>query len=100
MTTSPIDPHRRIIDTLANLRQDTADPAIFDVIAILSDSDLRLVYDAATELRAVIEQAWADRDDPSECENCATPIARDNFGRPRKFCSDACRQSAYRARRR
>lgn len=33
------------------------------------------------------------------CDNCATPLARTMIGRPRQYCSDACRQSAGRARR-
>jgi len=33
-------------------------------------------------------------DDPSppECQTCATPIAQGPTGRPRRYCSDACRQ--------
>lgn len=88
------------LQTLSAVTDDTAESGLLDVIAILSSDDLAQLHDAADVLKAVIEEQWADRDDPTECENCATRIARDNFGRPRKFCSDACRQSAYRSRHR
>lgn len=33
------------------------------------------------------------------CERCRKPIEQDlTTGRPRRYCSDACRQAAYRAR--
>jgi len=54
------------------------------------------VEDALGLRRAVVVSV---REGPTECENCATPIARDSYGRPRQYCSDACRQSAYRFRK-
>jgi hypothetical protein len=30
------------------------------------------------------------------CERCGAPIGQRATGRPRRFCSDACRQSHYR----
>lgn len=29
---------------------------------------------------------------PPECQNCATPLVQAPTGRPRRYCSDACRQ--------
>jgi hypothetical protein len=29
---------------------------------------------------------------PPECENCATALVQAPTGRPRRYCSDACRQ--------
>lgn len=101
--TSPLDPHAAIVgalQTLSAATDDTAESGLLDVLAILSSDDLAELHSAAQVLQAAIEEVWADRDDPTECENCATPIARDRFGRPRRYCSDACRQSAYRSRRR
>jgi hypothetical protein len=36
--------------------------------------------------------------DESECQQCGAAIANHYQGRPRLYCSDACRQTAYRAR--
>ena len=32
------------------------------------------------------------------CENCFRPISHRSSGRPRKYCTPACRQASYRAR--
>jgi len=29
---------------------------------------------------------------PPECQNCATPLVQAPTGRPRRYCTDACRQ--------
>ncbi len=99
------DRHALVVATLQTLNRATTDgpddlvDELADVLAILSSDDLERLHDSASTLMARIEQMWADRDDPTECETCATPISRDDFGRPRKYCSDACRQAAYRRRR-
>lgn len=36
---------------------------------------------------------------PRSCENCGNPLQISSYGKPPKFCSDACKQAAYRARR-
>ncbi|GAA2080290.1 hypothetical protein GCM10009801_38500 [Streptomyces albiaxialis] len=36
---------------------------------------------------------------PARCPCCAGPVPRAARGRPRTYCSRACRQRAYRARR-
>jgi hypothetical protein len=36
-----------------------------------------------------------------DCEHCGTPFSQpDDPGRKRRFCADACKQAAYRARKR
>jgi hypothetical protein len=35
---------------------------------------------------------------PPECQNCCTPLTQARTGRPRRFCSDACRQQDARNR--
>ena len=45
------------------------------------------------------EKRNGDRADPSVCGSCGRPITRAGSGRPARFCSDACRQRAYRQRR-
>jgi hypothetical protein len=36
---------------------------------------------------------------PRNCENCGNPLQISGYGKPPKFCSDACKQAAYRERR-
>ncbi|MER7081947.1 DNA-binding transcriptional regulator, MerR family [Saccharopolyspora kobensis] len=38
-------------------------------------------------------------ENPARCPGCLGPVAPSERGRPRKHCSPACRQRAYRARR-
>ena len=38
--------------------------------------------------------AWALTD----CEHCGARLAQSSTGRPRRFCSTACKQAAYRGR--
>jgi hypothetical protein len=35
---------------------------------------------------------------PPDCQNCATALVQPKTGRPRRYCSPACRQADYRAR--
>jgi hypothetical protein len=37
---------------------------------------------------------------PPDCQNCCTPLTQARTGRPRRFCSDACRSADARARSR
>jgi endogenous inhibitor of DNA gyrase (YacG/DUF329 family) len=39
-----------------------------------------------------------DDPNPPECVHCATALIQPDTGRPRRFCSDACRQADYRER--
>jgi predicted nucleic acid-binding Zn ribbon protein len=45
------------------------------------------------------EPAIADAEPMNSCAVCGTAIVSDPHGRPRLYCSDACRQAAHRARR-
>jgi hypothetical protein len=40
-----------------------------------------------------------DDPNPPECIHCGTALIQPDPGRPRRFCSDACRQADYRERR-
>ena len=40
-----------------------------------------------------------DIDRPTICEVCGEPFHVDGIGRPRRFCSNACRQYSYRKNR-
>jgi hypothetical protein len=99
MTTNPLDPQASIITSLTQLAN--AEPNdLIDVLEILSNKDLEKIWKGTEELRGIIQAVWMDRDDPTECAVCATPIARDELGRPRQYCSSSCRQKAYRDRAR
>lgn len=57
--------------------------------------------DQKTDLAAVTRLLWGLLDNdpaPPMCENCATPLIQPATGRPRRYCSDACRQQDARAR--
>lgn len=46
------------------------------------------------------ERRPARDEGPAACPGCRGPVTRVSRGRPRTYCSGACRQRAYRARRR
>jgi len=57
--------------------------------------------DQAIELDRISWALWGVmNDDPSppECQNCATGITQPRTGRPRRYCSDACRSADHRAK--
>ncbi|MBN6056802.1 TetR/AcrR family transcriptional regulator C-terminal domain-containing protein [Nonomuraea sp. RK-328] len=49
--------------------------------------------------RSDSERRDETRDETSVCRMCGTPVERPASGRPRAYCSPACRQRAYRERR-
>ncbi len=52
--------------------------------------------DQAEELLSICSQLMAlmlDDPAPPECQTCATPLIQPATGRPRRFCSPACRQA-------
>ena len=45
--------------------------------------------------------SWHEPGDQMKCHRCGQPYDYDGFtGRPRQYCSNACRQAAYRERAR
>lgn len=68
------------------------------------EADLVTAARAARSVGALSEgdenPATAERHDekPESCPGCRGPVPRTPRGRPRKYCSPACRQRAYRAR--
>lgn len=97
--TNPLDPHRKLVDALVELANCEMDP-LADVLQVFSNADLTKIWNVKEDLDSLIQAEWMRRDDPTECEICATPMDRDDFGRPRRYCSNACRQQAYRDRAR
>jgi hypothetical protein len=56
--------------------------------------------DQVAELDRIIWDLWdllGKDPSPPECQNCAEPLVQPKTGRPRRFCSDACRQQDARA---
>ncbi len=94
---SPVDP------------ADLADALAEEVETLLGDTEINVVDlagdDATYEVTATratipgeappVNNAWPE----TECNQCGAPIQSDRHGRPRLYCSDACRQRASRARR-
>jgi endogenous inhibitor of DNA gyrase (YacG/DUF329 family) len=55
----------------------------------------------ANTLDSIVWRLWdlMEQDPaPPECQNCATALTQPKTGRPRRYCSPACRQADYRAR--
>jgi len=51
--------------------------------------------DQAAEIDSIVWRLWdlmTNDPTPPECQNCATGITQPTIGRPRRYCSDACRQ--------
>jgi len=60
-----------------------------------------LSEDQAVEIDRIALALWllmTDDPAPPECQNCCTPLTQASTGRPRRFCSDACRSADARAR--
>ncbi len=47
----------------------------------------------------IIERLIGNDPEPPACPNCCTPLTQPATGRPRRFCSDACRQQEARSAR-
>lgn len=57
--------------------------------------------DQADALGQIVGALWSLMDTdpaPPECQTCAEPLAQHTTGRPRRYCSSACRQADYRGR--
>jgi len=57
--------------------------------------------DQAIELDRIVWALWdVMNNDPSppECQHCATGLTQPKTGRPRRYCSDACRSADHRAK--
>jgi hypothetical protein len=84
--------------TVSRLRHPSR-PGTMDLI-----TELEGVVPTSAEFRVMLRQlGLAELDAPSLCAHCRRPavlprLSRSSGGRPRKFCSDACRQAAYRVR--
>ena len=53
----------------------------------------------APPLPADLSDAMCDETRPRQCDRCRRSLAPRGAGRPASYCSHACRQAAYRARR-
>lgn len=60
-----------------------------------------MTEDQWNEIVAVAERLWllmTQDPAPPECQECATPLIQPATGRPRRYCSNACRQAGFRSR--
>ncbi len=64
----------------------------------LSETGALRVAEAINDFLA--EVIYEPPPEPAACPQCATPLPRSGQGRPAVYCSPACRQQAYRDRRR
>jgi ferredoxin len=87
---------------------DLADAVASDLLDLVTGSEISassvdgedLVYEITRvhlPRRADIDVALATVDE-SECRHCGAAVANHYQGRRRQYCSDACRQAAYRIR--
>jgi hypothetical protein len=93
---NPVD-----VEDLAAALVEELETSVLDAEFAVTDS---VGEDATYEVTAVRatprdQPAVADADPLNSCATCGTPIASEPGGRPRLYCSSACRQAAYRARR-
>ncbi len=64
----------------------------------LSEPGAQRVAEAINDFLA--EVGYPPPPEPAACPQCATALPRSGQGRPALYCSPACRQQAYRDRRR
>jgi len=89
------------MDTSAHRTLKTARDQLTELLTFTGQLQHRLSEEQVDDLMAVTRQLWRlMNDDPSppECQNCATGLTQGPTGRPRRFCSDACRSADARAR--
>jgi hypothetical protein len=55
-------------------------------------------FEALAKMTEDLYALMVDDPNPPECVYCDSPIATAATGRPRRYCSDACRQADYRER--
>jgi hypothetical protein len=93
---SPVD----VLDLVAALVEELEGSVLDAEFAVTDSAGEEATYEV-TAVRATPpgQPATADAEPLNSCTVCGAPIASDRLGRPRLYCSDACRQAAYRARR-
>jgi endogenous inhibitor of DNA gyrase (YacG/DUF329 family) len=55
-------------------------------------------FEALAKMTNDLYALMVDDPNPPECVQCGTALVQPDTGRPRRFCSDACRQADYRER--
>jgi hypothetical protein len=92
---SPVD-----VDHLAAGLLDELESSIIDTEFSVEDSAGEYATYEVTAVTATKhdEPAVAHADPANSCAWCGTSIVSDPLGRPRLYCSPACRQAAHRAR--
>ena len=55
-------------------------------------------FEALVRITEDLYTLMVDDPNPPECVHCGTALTQPDTGRPRRFCTDACRQAEYRER--
>ena len=90
------------MDSTAHRTIKQARDLLVDTFGLGLRSPCRLVSvspEQRSALEVIAEQLWqllTEDPAPPECAECATPLTQPVTGRPRRFCSDACRQASHR----
>jgi len=74
-----------------------------DTIDLWDSAGEEVTYEVTRVRRLADQQQPAtenDSDTTTPCEQCQTPVTQTPGARMRLYCSDACRQAAWRARQR
>jgi endogenous inhibitor of DNA gyrase (YacG/DUF329 family) len=93
---SPVDP-----DELARTLLDELESSILDSEFSVDDSAGDIAVYEITGVTAVhepVDLTYVHGRAENFCARCGSAIASDPMGRPRLYCSPACRQAAHRAR--
>jgi hypothetical protein len=94
---SPVD-----VEDLAAALVEELETSVLDAEFAVTDSAGEEATYEVTAIRTARGEeppAVADAEPMNSCAVCGAAIVSDPHGRPRLYCSDACRQAAHRARR-
>jgi len=89
------------MDATAHRTLKTARDQLTELLTFTGQLEHRLSEDQVEAVIVVTRQLWRLMNDdpaPPDCQTCATALDLGGKGRPRRYCSDACRQADYRGR--
>jgi hypothetical protein len=90
---NPVD-----IDDLAAALVEEIEGSVLE-FAVTDSAGEDATYEVTALRPARRDEPVADAEPMNSCAVCGAAIVSDPHGRPRLYCSDACRQAAHRARR-
>jgi hypothetical protein len=81
-----------LVDQLGGARIVARDASWHDIADAIGHGLNAEQAQALVEVTQQLFSLMVDDPAPPECQNCAEPLVQARTGRPRRFCSDACRQ--------